>query len=200
MEKTRKPLALRRTQAERSEDTKTRLLAAARDLFTGKGFAETGTPELVRKAGVTRGALYHHFVDKTDLFRALATQEAQAIAEAIEEATRDIEDPKEAMVVGTNAYFDAMAVPGRAKILLANAASILGHSEALALSKHDGSESLRDGLRQSIPQLSEPDLEALTNVLSAAFDRAALEIAEGSDRGPYVNALLTLVGKAMTII
>jgi AcrR family transcriptional regulator len=187
----------RRTQAERRAETKARLLAAARDLFVAQGFAETGTPELVERAGVTRGALYHHFEDKTDLFRALAIEEAQAIGTAIEETTRDIEDPQEAMVVGTNAYFDAMAVPGRAKILLSDAPSILGYAEALTLTKPEGSEGLKDGLRQAIPELSEPDLDALTNVLSAAFDRAALEIAEGSERGPYVNALFTLIGKAM---
>jgi len=187
----------RRTQADRRAETKASLLAAARELFVDKGFAETGTPELVRKAGVTRGALYHHFEDKTDLFRALAKQEAQAIGLAIEEATRDIEDPEEAMAVGTNAYFDAMAVTGRAKILLSDASSILGYSEALALTKPQGSEGLKAGLRQAIPKLSEPELDAFTNVLSAAFDRAALEIAAGSDREPYVNALFTLIGKAM---
>jgi len=106
MKKTNDPFATRRTQAERRAETKARLLAAARELFVDKGFAETGTPELVRKAGVTRGALYHHFEDKTDLFRALATLEAQAIGAAIEETTRDIEDPEEAMAVGTNAYFE----------------------------------------------------------------------------------------------
>lgn len=187
----------RRTQAERRAETKTALLSAARELFVTQGFAETGTPELVAKAGVTRGALYHHFEDKTDLFRALATQEAQAVGELIGEATRDVGDPQQAMIVGTNAYFDAMAVPGRAKILLSDAPAILGFSDALALTKPQGSEELKAGLREAIPELTDPDLDALTHVLSAAFDRAALEIAEGSERGPYVNALLTLIGKAM---
>ena len=187
----------RRTQAERRAETKAALLSAARELFTSKGFAETGTPELVAKAGVTRGALYHHFDNKTDLFAALAAQEAQAIAVSIDEATRDVDDPQDAMVTGTNAYFDAMAVPGRAKLLLSDAPSILGHDRALELTRPKGSEELKDGLRQSIPELDDPDLDALTDVLSAAFDRAALEIAEGSAREPYVNALFMLVGKAL---
>lgn len=188
----------RRTQAERRAETKSALLSAARDLFISKGFAETSTPELVAKAGVTRGALYHHFADKTDLFRALAEHEAQAIGALIDEKTRDIADPQKAMVVGTNAYFDAMAVPGRAKILLSDAGSILGYAEALALTKHEGSAGLKDGLRQAMPDLAAADLDALTNVLSAAFDRAALEIAEGADRDPYVKSLFTLIGKAMS--
>lgn len=187
----------RRTQAERRTETRTALLSAARELFVSQGFTETGTPELVAKAGVTRGALYHHFEDKTDLFRALAAQEAQAIGDLIEEATRELNDPEQAMIMGTNAYFDAMAVPGRAKILLSDAPSVLGFSEALALTKPEGSEGLKAGLRQAMPELDEVDLDALTNVLSAAFDRAALEIAEGSERTPYVKALFTLISKAM---
>lgn len=186
-----------RTQAERRAETRASLLLAARELFTSKGFAETGTPELVARAGVTRGALYYHFEDKTHLFRALAEQEAQAIGTLIEETTRDVDDPQEAMVVGTNAYFDAMAVPGRAKLLLLDAPAILGHSNALELTKLDGGEALKEGLRQAIPELSAPDLDALANVMSAAFDRAAMEIAEGSARGPYANAMFTLIGKAM---
>lgn len=188
----------RRTQAERREETRTRLLTAARALFVAKGFAETGTPEIVRAAGVTRGALYHHFQDKTDLFRAVAEDEAKAIGDAIEQQTRDVSDPEEAMVAGTNAYFDAMAVSGRAKLLLSDAPSVLGYAEALSLTKQEGSEGLKEGLKQAIPDLTEADLIALTNVLSAAFDRAASEIAQGAERGPYVNALFTLIGKAMS--
>ncbi|MEL6574147.1 MAG: helix-turn-helix domain-containing protein [Pseudomonadota bacterium] len=187
----------RRTQAERRAETRAALISAARELFVSKGFAETGTPALVGKAGVTRGALYHHFEDKTDLFRALAIKEAKAIGEFIDEATREVNDPEQAMIVGTNAYFDAMAVPGRAKILLSDAPSILGFSEAVALTKPEGSEELKDGLRSAMPNIAEADLNALTNVLSAAFDRAALEISEGAERTPYVNALFTLIGKAM---
>ncbi|MEO9824000.1 MAG: helix-turn-helix domain-containing protein [Paracoccaceae bacterium] len=187
----------KRTQAERRAATKSALLKAARQLFVTRGFADTGTPELVAKAGVTRGALYHHFEDKTDLFRALATQEAQAIGALIEERTQDVSDPDEAMIVGTNAYFDAMAVPGRAKLLLSDAPSILGFAEALALTKPEGSEGLKEGLREARPNLSEAELDALTNVLSAAFDRAALEIAEGAERQPYIDALLALVSKTM---
>lgn len=197
MSKSQSNAPVRRTQAERRTETRAALIAAARELFVSKGFADTGTPELVAKAGVTRGALYHHFEDKTDLFRIVANEEAQAIGKWIDEAIQGVTDPEQAMIVGTNAYFDAMAVPGRAKILLSDAPSILGFSEALALTKPEGSEELKDGLRQAIPDMEEVDLDALTNVLSAAFDRAALEIAEGSEREPYVNALFTLIGKAM---
>ena len=183
----------RRTQAERRADTQKRLLDAARSLFVSQGFSKTGLPEIVRKAGVTRGALYHHFEDKTDLFRAMATREAQAIAEIINQRTEDIEDPNDAMRVGTDAYFDAMLVPGRAKILLEDAPSIIGYHEAQALTRSEGSESLRHGLTRALPSASASEIDALTSIFSAAFDRAALEISKGGDRSSFTNALFVMV-------
>ncbi|MFX7731869.1 helix-turn-helix domain-containing protein, partial [Acinetobacter baumannii] len=60
-------------------------MQAARALFVDKGYAETSTPEIVAAAGITRGALYHHFEDKRALFRAIVTGEALAVAAAIEQ-------------------------------------------------------------------------------------------------------------------
>src|SRR5215218_7774824 len=62
----------RRTQAERSSATRTALLAAARRLWSQRGYAAVGTPEIAAAAGVTRGAMYHQFADKAALFREVA--------------------------------------------------------------------------------------------------------------------------------
>ncbi|MEO1420828.1 MAG: helix-turn-helix domain-containing protein, partial [Pseudomonadota bacterium] len=134
---------MRRSQADRRAETRAKLLTAARDLFVELGFAETPTPEIVRRAGVTRGALYHHFTDKADLFRALVEEEAEAIATHIDRETHDVSDPEEAMVIGSNAFFEAMLAPGRVRLLLEEAPAILGHSDAVALTRANGSEELR---------------------------------------------------------
>ncbi len=188
---------VRRSQADRRAETRARLLEAARDLFIEIGFAETPTPEIVRRAGVTRGALYHHFADKADLFRVLVEEEAKAISVHIDRETRDVADPEQAMIIGSNAFFEAMLVPGRVRLLLEEAPAILGHRDAVALTRANGSEELRDGLTRALPGHSPQHIDALTNLLSAAFDRAALEIAYGGDRETYTEAMLHLVSKVL---
>ena len=184
-----------RTQEERRAETRARLLDAARELFVEHGFAETGTPQLVQGAGVTRGALYHHFEDKRDLFYALARRESESVADTIVAKTKDINDPIDALMVGTEAYFDEMSVPGRARLLLAEAPAVLGYRIARELTYLQGGDALREGLREAILDLDPIVLAALSDVLSAAFDRAALALAEGDDRKSYVQALMMLVGR-----
>ncbi len=113
--------APRRTQAARREATRNALLDAARVLFVEKGFAATGTPEIVTLAGVTRGALYHQFSDKSDLFHAVVAREAEAIGAAITRSTAAAVDAQDAVRAGTLAYFEAVAVHGRSELLLVQA-------------------------------------------------------------------------------
>ena len=194
MEPSQKPLP-RRTQAERREATRSKLIDVARELFVTSGYAETGTPEIVAAADVTRGALYHHFADKTDLFRAVCAREADFVGTSINDATGDIDDAASALVAGSLAYFDAMSVPGRAALLLVEAPAVVGHVEAANLALGDGRMQLREGVAQALPDAGAAEIDALTDILSAAFDRTALAIAEGGDKDAYVNAMLRLVDR-----
>lgn len=189
---------MRRTQAERRNAMRAQLMDAARALLVEKGYADTGTPEIVAAARVTRGALYHHFADKTDLFRAVCAREAEAVGKAIEDATKDVQDTKRALAVGSVAYFDAMSVPGRASLLLLEAPSVLGLDEAARLTSGDGRTQLREGLAQALPETEEAMIDAMADILSAAFDRTALAIATGGDRTAYINAMLELVERSTT--
>ncbi|EPR76580.1 putative transcriptional regulator, TetR family [Leifsonia rubra CMS 76R] len=184
----------RRTQAARRGATRTALLDAARALFLEKGFAETGTPEIVAAAGLTRGALHHQFADKRDLFHAVAAREAQVISAAIDDATTDAVDAQTALKTGTLAYFDAIAIHGSSELLLVQAPAVLGREAATALLRDVGSAELRSGLGALHPAMAPNDLDALTDILSAAFDRAALAIANGAPRLPYERMVVMLIG------
>lgn len=183
----------RRTNEARTAATRLALLAAARTLFVDKGYGETGTPEIVAAAGVTRGALYHHFADKAALFRAVVTAEAAAVADAIDRVAKTDGPPRRALIEGAGAYFAAMTEPGRARLLLLEGPAVLGPEAMAELDREQGGGTLRRGLAAALPKIDPPDLDALADCLSAAFDRAALAIAGGADPAPYCAAITRLI-------
>lgn len=190
------PKNLPRSNRDRTEKTRSALMQAARRLFIEKGYGETSTPEIVAAAGITRGALYHHFEDKRALFRAIVTDEALAVADAIERnAPADLR-PIDALLAGSSAYLDAMREPGRTRLLLIEGPSVLGLTEMKKLDEENAARTLRDGLEAAMGKQSassSASLAALADLLSAAFDRAALAIDAGEDAGHYRAAIAALI-------
>lgn len=172
---------VRRTQDERRTATRQALLAAARDLFAQKGYAATATPEIALAAGVTRGALYHHFADKLALFAAVVAAEHEAVARAIEAATDDESavapaDMIEALVLGGDAFLTAMQVEGRRQIMLVDAPAVLGRDAVDAIDARYGLRTLVEGVQCAIDAEAIPSMPVLplSHLLEAIFDRAAL--------------------------
>ncbi|WP_337184576.1 TetR family transcriptional regulator [Shinella sp.] len=184
-----------RSNKERTEATRLALIEAARRLFVEKGYAETATPDIAAEAGVTRGALYHHFEDKKALFRAVLEREAEAVAARIEAVSLPAGSPREALLLGASAYFDAMAAPGRTRLLLLEAPAVLGCFEGAGAIDRDNAEAtLMEGLSALLgPDIEAARLAALTGLLSAAFDRAAIAIEAGADRRAYEAAIADLL-------
>lgn len=185
-----------RSQQERTETTRKALAASARKLFVDKGFAATGTPEIVAEAGLTRGALYHHFPNgKEDLFRAVVEAEAAAVAADIERATPHDLEMMDAMSRGGDAYLAAMAVPGRARLLLKDGPAILGRAAMDEIDARHGARTLKEGLAMAIAAgaVRPLPLDALTALLSAAYDRAAVEIEAGGNPDDYRAVIAALI-------
>ncbi|PZX21767.1 putative TRANSCRIPTIONal REGULATOR, TetR family [Cupriavidus phytorum] len=181
-----------RTNRERTEATRQALTEAARTLFVSRGYAETSTPDVCAAAGITRGALYHHFADKRDLFRHVLAEEAAAVAADIEAATPAGQDAAEALLDGAQAYLQAMTVPGRTRLLLVEGPAVLGLREMLALDEANAARTLREGL-----EAAGVDAGGVAPLLSAAFDRAALEIEAGADAGSVREAMLWLLRRVL---
>jgi len=179
----------------RTAKTRKALIRAARKLFVQKGYGETGTPELAKAADVTRGALYHHFADKQALFRAVIEEEARAVASQIAGMTKESDSAMDALISGAEAYFQAMTVPGRARLLLVDGPAILGISDLDRIDKASSRAELRKGLAMLVTEqnITNDVLDALTLLLSAAFDRAALAIAEGDDITPFKQAITAIL-------
>ncbi|MBX9462317.1 MAG: TetR/AcrR family transcriptional regulator [Aquamicrobium sp.] len=186
----------RRSNRERTEATRAALLDAARKLFVEKSYAETGTPEIVAAAGVTRGALYHHFADKQALLRAVVEAESQAVADEVEKAAPVSLAPLDALRVGSAAFLAAMTPPGRTRLLLLDGPAVLGRAGMDEIESRHGGRTLREGLTAAMEDgaIRRLPVDALAAQLSAAFDRAALAIEAGArseDHAEVLSALLT---------
>jgi AcrR family transcriptional regulator len=186
----------RRTNRQRSDTTRAELMAAARRLFIEKGYADTATPDIVAAAGLTRGALYHHFEDKKALFSAVAEAEAEAVAAETEHAVSDGMRPREALIKGGDAYLSALALPGRTRLLLLDGPSVLGRAGMDEIDNRHGTRSLRGGILFAVGAGDLPrnlPVEEATQLLASAYDRAALSIETGGDPDEFRRALALLI-------
>ncbi len=181
-----------RSNRERTDATRAALLDAARALFVEKGYGDTATPEIVARADVTRGALYHHFPDKRALFHAVIEREAQAVAADIEARSSQAASPREALLQGASAYFDAMADAGRVRLLLREAPAQFSNEDG------EGSDPAEAGLKTGLSDLLTGSthfalLDPLTVLISSAFERAAIAIECGGSRADYEAAIAALL-------
>jgi AcrR family transcriptional regulator len=117
---------------ERSNRTRGALLRAARQLFAEKGFAQTGREEIAERAGVTRGALYHHFSSKTEVAAAVIAELEDELVDLVVAAALTGDGVRAQLRLGCQAYMDACADPTMARIL-AEAPSVLGMEACRAL-------------------------------------------------------------------
>jgi len=174
-------------QAERSEATRARLIAAARRLFARRGYADVGTEEIVRRAKVTRGALYHHFEDKRDLFRAVHEQVEAELTETIaaQLAAAGTEDPIEVLIGGMRTFLDACTDPEVQQIALMDAPAVLGWAEWRRVEEQYGLGLVTAALEMAIEAGSLPrqPVRPLAHVLLAAMSEAGMLIAMSDDAG-----------------
>lgn len=185
----------RRTQSERSEGTRAALIAAARRLFAERGYAEVGTEEIVREAGVTRGALYHHFDGKRELMRAVYEQlEAELSAEFGTRITPGA-DPLTVLREGAETFLDQCLEPEVQQIALLDAPAVLGWEEwreinaryALGLIEAVLNHGIDTGVIRSQP------VRPLAHALIGALDELAMLVARSEDP----KATRTEVGKTL---
>ncbi|MBA3276965.1 MAG: TetR/AcrR family transcriptional regulator [Chloroflexia bacterium] len=183
--------------AVRSERTRAVLIAAARDLFATGGYAATSTPQIVSAAGITRGALYHHFADKADLFRAVVDAEQATVAREIDAASGTAHDPIDAIRAGGEAFLNAMRDPGRRRILLIDGPAVLGTAAMREIDARHAGRTLVEGVQAAVDagRIRPLPPVAVAALLNAAFDRVA---ETDDDQGEYRVALWSLIDSLRT--
>lgn len=119
----------RTRRAEQSEATRQALVDAARGLFAEHGYGQVGTEQIVAAARMTRGALYYHFEDKRDLFRAVFAAADADVVKRIADVAYAEEDPWQRLIKGCDAFLDACLDPSLRRIVFLDAPSVLGWRE-----------------------------------------------------------------------
>lgn len=163
--------------------TRESLVAAAAKLFTARGYAEVGTEQVVAAARVTRGALYHHFTDKRDLFRAVHERVEQQLVEGIAAKMDGVADPWEVLLTGTRAFLDACDDPAVKQIALVDAPAVLGWREWREVDERYGLGLMKAALGAAMQAgaLRQVPLEALAHLMLGALAEAAFVIANADD-------------------
>ncbi|HET9675990.1 MAG TPA: helix-turn-helix domain-containing protein [Solirubrobacterales bacterium] len=189
------PQPRRRTQAERTEATREALIAAARRLFTERGYENVGTEEIVRAAGVTRGALYHHFGDKASLLDAVY---ARIEAESTERVARvvlgsELHSPLDAMKAGIEAFLEECAQPELRQIALHDAPAVLGWERWREIGAANGLGLIEASLAAAIEagEIRDVPVKPTAHLLMGALDEAAMLLAR--DERPEARAEVTEV-------
>ncbi|WP_300267935.1 TetR/AcrR family transcriptional regulator [Microbacterium sp.] len=175
-----------RASAADAAETARRVLQTAAAHFAEHGYANTSIDGIASAAGVTRGAVYHHYASKSGLFSAVVAAQQDAIATAIANATDGVA-AHQALRTGSHAFLDAITQGSAARVLLVEGPAALSWSQWRAHDARGPAAELRTGLAEAgiRPEI----LDALTTALSGAMNELALWLSERtSDTAARKNA------------
>jgi AcrR family transcriptional regulator len=178
----------KRSRADAAAETMARLVAVAREAFAEEGYAAVSLDALAARAGVTRGALHHHFGNKAGLFRAVIEQIDTEIGGQLDEVWEAHDDPWAAFRACYHSYLDAVLTPARRRIVFRDMPAVMG-IEGVDLLMNSGFAQLVEDLRDLIGtgRITAADPEALAHLFNGAVMQLAFWAAEG-DAGRVARA------------
>lgn len=171
-------------RASQAEETRSALIAAARELFSDKGFHATGTHEIVARAGVSRGALQHHFARKEDLFRAVFERVEQDLIDRASAAERQlVGEAWSQLKAQFGSYLEAATEPEVQRIVLIDGPAVLGWAEWRRLEAHYGlgviERAVADGIAAG--EIRAQPTRPIAHLIFAVIEEAALMVANADD-------------------
>jgi len=172
-----------RTQAERSESTRGALISAGRELFAQRGYAAVGTEEIVQRAGVTRGALYHHFDGKRELLEAVYEQLESEMAARLAELETPGTGALETLQAGAEMFLDHSLEPEVQRIVLLDAPAVLGWERWREIGARYGLGLIEGVLTIGMEQgeIRRQPIGSLAHALLGALDEVAMFVARSED-------------------
>ena len=180
---------MRRTQQERSDATRAALVEAARELFGSRGYYDVPAEEITRTAGVTRGALYHHFGDKQGLFRAVVEVVERGLTAEIDAVLETAADPLTGLATALNVFLDACLREEVQRISLTDAPAVLGWEAWRKIEAANGLGQLTENLARARDEglIADTPVETLAQLVLSTVMEAARMIAV-ADRPDQVRA------------
>ncbi|MEK4360668.1 TetR/AcrR family transcriptional regulator [Paenibacillus sp. FSL M7-1455] len=172
---------MRRTKAA-TEETIHKLIDVARTHFTNYGYAQAALESIVHEANLTRGAVYHHFRSKKELFRIVLDDVQREVAARVEQEASASEDVWQQLYLGCRAFIMAAVEERNRRIMLIDGPAILGWDVWRAMDKNHSMRLLREqlGIMQERGYLRMVPLDAMTHFISGGLNETALWLANES--------------------
>lgn len=179
-------------QAARSATTRAKLIRAARGLFARKGYADVGTEEIVRRAGVTRGALYHQFPTKQDLFLAVYEEVERDLTQQVVGSLGEVASPLAAMRAGLRGFLEACRTPEVQRIVLIDGPAVLGWERWREVAERNGLGLIEAEIAAAIEagEIDPVAVGPLAHLLMGALDEGALLVVRDPDSTEMVALTL----------
>jgi AcrR family transcriptional regulator len=177
------PRPPRRTQAERSDATTSKLVAAAQELFGRDGYATTSIEAVAAAAGVTKGAAYHHFRNKAALFRSVFVEEQRQIADALRQAAAREPDSWSALLRGCRTFLEHCLNPAFRRIVLLDGPAVLGWEQVREIEYAHTLRVLTEGMSAAAADgaMTDGDLPARCQLIFGALCEAGMLLARSDD-------------------
>ena len=176
---------VKRTRAQQGVATKKKIMDSARRLFAERGYAETPLEEIVRAAGVTKGAFYHHFRDKAGLFRNVFDEVDRELVQAVAESAVGANSTWERLIAGCDGFLDACLDRDVRRVILSDGPVVLGWDAWRAQEMRNCLGLLRGVLARAMDEgvMVRQPVESLAHVLFGALIEAAISVSLAPDQG-----------------
>jgi len=170
-------------KVERGQATRRQLVAAATRLFAERGYEATSVETVLEEAGVSRGALYHHFEDKRALFEAVLETVEEDLAAVVMAAAEKSGDPSRSLQAGCVAWLQSLRDPVVRRIVLVDAPSVVGWQRWREIDECHWFGLIKAGLAESLPpgRHDPAGVDVLAHMLLAALNELAFVIARAED-------------------
>lgn len=187
------------TKAEQTQRTRRAILDRARHLFATKGYAATGTEEIISELGITRGALYHQFSDKRGVFKAVIVETYGEVTDYIQAKIQPLDTNWQQLIVGCKAFLEVAHQEELRRLVFVEAPAVLAADDLTEIDQY-GFALLHESIQIAVNEgeLSTIDAEGFAHLVNGSLNDLAAWIAQSDDPNRLKTAQ-SLVGTLLML-